>query len=95
MMNNVTFEELLQQDRSGTINENSILLGIEMFKVKHVLASEVFESISALLRSKSEVCVTKIKTECFGKISFPWEIKSKATLSDFSGCRKKWKLDCP
>ena len=41
-----------------------------MFKVKHVLASEVFESISALLRSKSEVCVTKIKTDVLEKSLF-------------------------
>ena len=81
------------------------LLVMEMFRVKHGLASEVFESMFVINNISTNYaqnfCVLKVNTEYFGKHlirylglviwnSLSWEIKSIATLSDFNESRKKW-----
>ena len=66
-------DEFLQRDRSCTIHKNnSQELATEMFKLKHGLTSEDFESMfivknnSTRLRSKRNFCVPEIKTKYFG-----------------------------
>ena len=106
--NDLTFEQLLEKDKSFTIHERNIQkLAVEMYKVKHNLCPKpIQELFTPTVRGNNEWVLPKVTTVNRGletaryrgpmiwKI-VPMEIKNSKSLSVFKTRIKEWKpLGC-
>ena len=101
---NLTFEQLLENDKSFTIHERNLQkLAIEMYKVKHNLCPEPFQELfHPTARGKGAWVLPKVKKVNTGletiryRGPMTWEmvpddIKKSKTLSTFKDNIKNWK----
>ena len=102
--NNLSFEELLEMDKSFTIHERNLQkLATEMYKVKHNLCPKLFQDLfTPTMRGKNEWVIPKVKGVSKGLETIryrgpttwslvPEEIKKSKSLSAFKEKIRKWK----
>ena len=100
----LTFEQLLEKDKSFTIHERNIQkLAVEMYKVKHNLCPKPIQGLfTPAIRGNHEWVLPKVRTVNNGKETIrymgpktwaliPEEIKNSKALSSFKKRIKEWK----
>ena len=100
---NLTFEELLEKDKSFTIHEKNLQrLAIDMYKVKYSLCPKPFQELFTPSRGKNEWVLPKVKKVNTGLETIryrgpktwelvPTHIRLSPTLKSFKTKIKDWK----